>query len=111
MADTITIRRPDDWHVHLRDGEMLRGVAPYTARQFARAIIMPNLKVPVTTVAMASDYRARIVAAAGAGFTPLMTCYLTDEASPDELERGHAKARGSRPSSIPQARPPTAPRA
>ena len=89
MSDTISIRRPDDWHVHLRDGEMLRGVAPFTARQFARAIIMPNLKSPITTVAAANDYRARIMDAAGAGFTPLMTCYLTDEASPADLERGH----------------------
>ena len=91
MADTITIRRPDDWHVHLRDGEMLRAVAPYTARQFARAIVMPNLKVPVTTVAAAMEYRERIIAAAGANFTPLMTCYLTDHADPLELERGHGE--------------------
>ena len=91
MADTITIRRPDDWHVHLRDGEMLRSVAPYTARQFARAIVMPNLKTPVTTVASATEYRARITAAAGPGFTPLMTCYLTDGADPAEIERGHAE--------------------
>ena len=89
MTDTISIRRPDDWHVHLRDGDMLRGVAPFTARQFARAIIMPNLKTPITTVAAACDYRARIVTAAGDGFTPLMTCYLTDEADPAGLERGH----------------------
>jgi dihydroorotase len=87
--NTITIRRPDDWHLHLRDGEMLRAVAPFSARQFARAIIMPNLTPPVTTVEAASAYRERIVAAAGPGFTPLMTCYLSDDASPDELERGH----------------------
>ena len=73
---TLTIRRPDDWHVHLRDGAMLGVVAPYTARQFARAIVMPNLSPPVTSVAAASAYRERIIAAAGAGFTPLMTCYL-----------------------------------
>ncbi len=85
---TLTIRRPDDWHVHLRDGEMLRRVAPYTARQFARAIIMPNLVPPITTVAAAAAYRDRIVAAAGTGFTPLMTSYLTDETSPDEIQRG-----------------------
>lgn len=91
MTDTITIRRPDDWHVHLRDGDMLKMVAPYTARQFARAIIMPNLAPPVTSVAQAAEYRDRIVAAAGPGFTPLMTCYLTDEADPDELARGHAE--------------------
>ena len=85
---TLTIRRPDDWHVHLRDGEMLRTVAPYTARQFARAIVMPNLVPPITTLEAANAYRERIVAAAGAGFAPLMTCYLTDEANPDELARG-----------------------
>ena len=88
---TLTLRRPDDWHVHLRDGDMLRTVAPYTARQFGRAIVMPNLVPPVTKVAAASTYRDRIVAAAGDGFTPLMTCYLTDETSADELERGHAE--------------------
>jgi dihydroorotase len=91
QTQSLTIRRPDDWHLHLRDGEMLRAVAPYSARQFARAIIMPNLTPPVTTAAAAAAYRERIVAAAGPGFTPLMTCYLTDEASPDELERGHAE--------------------
>jgi dihydroorotase len=91
VTDTITIRRPDDWHVHLRDGDMLKLVAPYTARQFARAIIMPNLAPPITTVEQASDYRDRIVAAAGPGFTPLMTCYLTDQIGPDELARGHAE--------------------
>jgi dihydroorotase len=87
-SQTLTIRRPDDWHVHLRDGEMLRTVAPFTARQFARAIVMPNLAPPITTVEAASAYRDRIVAAAGAGFTPLMTCYLTDDTSPDEIARG-----------------------
>ena len=91
MTDTITIRRPDDWHVHLRDGEMLKLVAPYTARQFARAIVMPNLAPPVTAVEQASAYRDRIVAAAGPGFTPLMTCYLTDQVDPDELARGHVE--------------------
>ena len=87
-SQTITIRKPDDWHVHLRDGDMLRCVAPYTARQFARAIVMPNLTPPITTVAAAEGYRQRIVAAAGPGFTPLMTCYLTDQADPDEIARG-----------------------
>jgi dihydroorotase len=87
-SQTLTIRRPDDWHVHLRDGEMLRTVAPFTARQFARAIIMPNLAPPITTVEAASAYRDRIVAATGPGFTPLMTCYLTDDTSPDEIARG-----------------------
>ncbi|MCB2047079.1 MAG: dihydroorotase [Novosphingobium sp.] len=91
--DTITIRRPDDWHVHLRDGAMLAGVLPWTARQFARAIVMPNLSPPVVTVAEGSAYRDRIVAALPQGmvFTPLMTCYLTDASDPDEIERGAAE--------------------
>src|SRR3954466_3951749 len=86
----LTIRRPDDWHVHLRDGEMLKAVAPWTARQFGRAIVMPNLAPPVTDVAAAIAYRGRILAALpeGSDFAPLMTCYLTDRADPDELERG-----------------------
>ena len=84
----LTIRRPDDWHVHLRDGEMLARVAPYTARQFARAIVMPNLVPPITTAQAAIAYRDRIAAAAGASFAPLMTCYLTDNADPDEIARG-----------------------
>jgi dihydroorotase len=86
---TLTIRKPDDWHVHLRDGAMLDRVAPYTARQFARAIVMPNTVPPITTVEAAVGYRDRIVAATGGGgFTPLMTCYLTDDTSPDEVARG-----------------------
>jgi dihydroorotase len=89
-SQILTIRRPDDLHVHLRDGEMLRKVAPYTARQFARAIVMPNLVPPIATVEAAATYRERIVAAAGSDFTPLMTCYLTDQADPDELARGYA---------------------
>ena len=89
MTDTITIRRPDDWHVHLRDGDMLKLVVPHTARQFARAIIMPNLSPPVTRVDQAAAYRDRIIAAAGPGFTPLMTAYLTNDSEADELERGH----------------------
>ena len=89
MSDTITIRRPDDWHVHLRDGAMLKTVAPYTARQFARAIIMPNLVPPVTSVEQAAAYRDRILVAAGGDFNPLMTAYLTDASDPDELARGH----------------------
>src|SRR5947209_5776673 len=91
--DGITIRRPDDWHVHLRDGEMLRTVLPFTAGQFARGIIMPNLVPPVTTVAAAIAYRGRILAArpAGSDFEPLMTCYLTDATSPDEIEKGHSE--------------------
>ncbi len=89
----ITIRRPDDWHVHLRDGPMLSQVLPYTARQFARAIVMPNLVPPVTTIAAACAYRERILAAlpAGAAFTPLMTAYLTDTTDPDEIARGYAE--------------------
>ena len=90
--DVLSMRRPDDWHVHLRDGEMLRAVAGHTARQFGRAIVRPNLSPPVTTVAQAVAYRMRILAAVGpdAGFEPLMTCYLTDGADPDEIERGFA---------------------
>jgi dihydroorotase len=86
----LVIRQPDDWHVHLRDGEMLDMVAGYTSAQFARAIIMPNLAPPVTTVAAAENYRNRIMAALPAGheFTPLMTCYLTDGLDPAEVERG-----------------------
>jgi dihydroorotase len=86
----LVIRRPDDWHVHLRDGAMLDAVAPCTARQFARAIVMPNLAPPVTKVAEAVAYRDRILAALpeSAGFTPLMTCYLTDHADADEIARG-----------------------
>jgi dihydroorotase len=87
-SQTLTIRRPDDWHVHLRDGDMLKAVAPYTARQFARAIVMPNLAPPITTVDAAAAYRERIIEAAGSNFTPLMTCYLTDDISPDEVARG-----------------------
>jgi len=87
---SLTIRRPDDWHVHLRDGEMLKAVAHYTARQFARAIVMPNLTPPVTSVEAAAAYRDRILAALpeDSGFTPLMTCYLTDGSDPEELARG-----------------------
>lgn len=93
MTDRITIRRPDDWHIHLRDGTMLAAVLPYTARVFARAIVMPNLTPPVTSIAAARDYRDRILAAVpeGAVFMPLMTCYLTDDADPDVLEQGFAQ--------------------
>ena len=91
LPETLTIRRPDDWHLHLRDGAMLRAVLPYSAAVFARAIVMPNLTPPVATAEAARAYRERILAAlpAGAGFTPLMTCYLTDETDPDEVARGH----------------------
>lgn len=89
---TFTMRRPDDWHVHLRDGPMLTGVVNFTARQFARAIVMPNLNPPVTTVAAAEAYRSRILAALepGLSFTPLTTCYLTDDIDAAEIERGFA---------------------
>ena len=87
-SQTLTIRKPDDWHVHLRDGAMLAKVAPYTARQFARAIVMPNLVPPVTTIEKAIGYRERILKVSVPGFEPLMTCYLTDHSSPDEIERG-----------------------
>src|SRR5438105_285038 len=88
--DRLIIRRPDDWHVHLRDGDMLGCVLGYTARQFARAIVMPNLSPPVTAVAQAAAYRDRILAALGDGpaFEPLMTAYLTDGSDPDDIERG-----------------------
>jgi len=89
----ITLIRPDDWHLHLRDGEHMRAVLPDTVRRFARAIVMPNLKPPVTTAALALQYRERIRVAlpAGAGFEPLMTLYLTDNTRPEEI----AKARQS----------------
>lgn len=89
--DTIALRRPDDWHVHLRDGAMLATVLPYTARQFARAIVMPNLVPPVKDIAAARAYRARILAVlpAGVAFTPLMTCYLTDTIDSEEIARGY----------------------
>lgn len=85
----ITLARPDDWHLHLRDGEYLAAVLPHTARQFARAIVMPNLKPPVTSVAEAAAYRDRIIAAIppGLNFEPLMTLYLTDNTSPEEVRR------------------------
>lgn len=90
MTDTLTIRRPDDWHLHFRDGDVMRAVVPYTARQFARAIVMPNLTPPITTTEMAAAYRDRIRAAVpeGIAFEPLMTCYLTDTTDADDLARG-----------------------
>jgi len=86
---SLTITRPDDWHLHLRDGAALASVLPHSARQFARAIVMPNLKPPVTTTALAAAYRDRIVAALPADmvFEPLMTLYLTDNTDPDEILR------------------------
>lgn len=89
-SQVLKIRRPDDWHLHFRDGEMLKTVVPYTSDVYARAIVMPNLAPPITTVDAAIAYRQRILDAVPAGhtFTPLMTCYLTDTLDPDELERG-----------------------
>ena len=88
-VDALTLIRPDDWHVHVRDGEALRTVVPHTAAQFARAVIMPNLKPPVTSVAQASDYARRIRAMVpdGVSFEPLMTLYLTDDLDPDQIRR------------------------
>ena len=95
MTNKITIARPDDWHLHLRDGAALQAVLPDTARQFARAIVMPNLRPPVTTTELAIAYRARILAALpdGAQFEPLMTLYLTDNTSADEIKK--AKSSGT----------------
>lgn len=88
--ETLTLRRPDDWHVHLRDGDMLEFAADFTARQFGRAIVMPNLAPPVTTIAAAKSYRDRIRAAVrnDFAFTPLMTAYLTDDISAEEVATG-----------------------
>jgi dihydroorotase len=88
-TQSITITRPDDWHLHLRDGAVLADVLPHSARQFARAIVMPNLKPPVTTTEQAQAYRGRILEALPAGmhFEPLMTLYLTDNTPPDEIRR------------------------
>ena len=92
MTDLLTLRRPDDWHLHLRDGAALAAVLPHTARQFARAIVMPNLKPPVTTTELAAAYRRRILAARppGSDFEPLMTLYLTDNTATDEVDRAQA---------------------
>ncbi|MEJ6401579.1 dihydroorotase [Yoonia sp. 2307UL14-13] len=88
---SLAIRRPDDWHLHLRDGAMMRAVLPETTRHFARAIVMPNLVPPVVTATDAVEYRARILAAlpAGADFTPLMTLYLTEDTNPEEVAAAH----------------------
>jgi len=92
-TDSLILRRPDDWHIHLRDDAMLAAVLPATAEVFARAIVMPNLKPPVTTTAQAAAYRERILrqTPSGSGFVPLMTCYLTDNTDPDDLAAGHAE--------------------
>ncbi|HEV2163126.1 MAG TPA: dihydroorotase [Stellaceae bacterium] len=91
--ESLTLRRPDDWHLHLRDGAMMKAVLPFTARVFGRAIVMPNLVPPVTGVSAAEAYRRRILKALPkrANFTPLMTAYLTDATAPDEIERGFEK--------------------
>ena len=91
FPSSLVIRRPDDWHVHLRDGDMLAAILPFTAKIFARAIVMPNLVPPVTSAELALAYRARILAALprGATFRPLMTCYLTDRTDAEDLARGH----------------------
>lgn len=93
MTQTISLRRPDDWHVHLRDGRMLEMALPFTARSFGRAIVMPNLGPPVTNKALASEYRDRIQRALpkGAKFEPLMTCYLTDATDDQDVEQGFAE--------------------
>jgi dihydroorotase len=90
--DSLTLLRPDDWHLHLRDGPVMADVLPHSARRFGRAIVMPNLRPPVVTVADAEAYRARILAALpdGATFDPLMTLYLTDNTDPDEIDRAAA---------------------
>lgn len=92
MTETLTLIRPDDWHIHFRDGAMLAAVVPETARTFARAIVMPNLVPPVTRSVQAAEYRDRILAALppGSRFRPLMTAYLTEKTDPDDLAQGHA---------------------
>jgi dihydroorotase len=88
----LSIQRPDDWHVHLRDGAALKAVVGFTAQRFGRAIVMPNLKPAITTTELARAYRQRILAAlpAGSRFEPLLTLYLTDTTSADEIDRAHA---------------------
>src|SRR5882724_8389866 len=90
MADRITIRKPDDWHLHVRDGAMLKAALPFTAAHFGRAILMPNLLPPVLTVKDAIAYRAHVMAAlpSTSTFKPLLTCYLTDNTDPDDVETG-----------------------
>ena len=107
-AASLTLTRPDDWHLHVRDGAAMAAVVPHTARQFGRAIIMPNLKPPVTTAAQAVAYRDRIRACvpAGVDFEPLMTLYLTDNTPPDEIRRARASCALPPP---PPCWPPWAP--
>src|SRR5712671_6765688 len=93
MPDRITIRKPDDWHLHVRDGAMLKAVLPFTARHFGRAILMPNLIPPVRTTADAIAYRERVMAAlpTGSTFKPLLTCYPPGDTHPDHVERGFSE--------------------
>ena len=95
MTNRLTIRKPDDWHLHVRDGEMLKAVLPYTAKNFGRAILMPNLIPPVRTTQDGIAYRERAMAALpkGSTFQPLITCYLTDDTDPDDVERGFKRRR------------------
>ena len=111
--DSITLTRPDDWHLHLRDGAALGAVIGDTARRFARAIVMPNLQNPVTTTAGALAYRERILAALPEGMTfePLMTLYLTDDTPPEEIARAKPRAACTASSSIRPAPPRTRMRA
>ena len=96
---SLVLRKPDDWHLHVRDGAAMRAVVPHSARQFGRAIIMPNLRPPVTSVAQALAYRERIVAAVpeGVSFEPLMTLYLTDTMPPTEMARARDAGRHPKP--------------
>ena len=108
-SDTLTLTQPDDWHVHLRDGAALQAVVGHTAAQFARALVMPNLKPPITSTALALAYRDRIMAALpeGATFEPLMSLYLTDSLPADEIARAKELV-WSPANSIPPVPPPTA---
>jgi len=99
---SLTITQPDDWHLHLRDGEVLTSVAPFTAKQFARAIVMPNLNPPVTTVIQAVEYLDRILTAVdGTEFEPLMTLYLTDNTPPEEIIAARKSCFYQRPEAVP----------
>jgi dihydroorotase len=110
---SLTLTRPDDWHLHVRDGAALAAVVPDTARRFGRALIMPNLKPPVTSVEQAAAYRERILAAVPAGlkFAPLMTLYLTDTLKPEEIDKAAASGFIPPPSSTRPAPRPTRMRA